>query len=197
MNTIIRKSEPYCWSGNKPLSIFGPMFTIVSVIPYAVPFINNMILSKQSSFCAVYLMVYMKVITAIAHILQSIIMWKRPFPECSPSILTKGGFPDPGIVYLWASALTSIFLSTMHSKRNKIIKEVARTVLLSRFLIVFVRKNKGVIFLTGQIAVYLVVYNLAYLASLLQIVLSILYATAVMIPMFWLIKTNMPKRYLP
>jgi len=197
MNTIIKKSEPYCWSGNKPLSIFGPMFTIVSVIPYAVPFINNMILSKKSSFCAVYLMIYMKVITAIAHILQSIIMWKRPFPECSPSILTKGGFPDPGIVYLWASALTSIFLSTMHPGKNKIKIEKAIPLLIGRVLIVFIRKNKGIIFLTGQIAVYLVVYNLAYLASLLQILLSILYATVVMIPMFWLIKINMPKRYLP
>lgn len=202
MDNIIMKTEPYCWSGNKLLSHFGHTFTIVSIIPYSVPFINNIIVSKKSTFCGFYLMVYMKVVTALAHILQDAIMWERPHPECTPSIISPGGFPDPGIVYLWASVLTSIFLSVVRKKRDyeREKKELddleCHNSILNIMLFRMLNKKKSIVLLCGQIALYLVVYNFAYLASLTQILLSVVFASFFMIPMFWLIIINMPIEYL-
>lgn len=197
MSHVVIKLEPYCWSNSYFLSSFGHMFTIVALVPYAVPFINNMILNKNASFTTFYLLFYAKLITMKAHIVQGIINWKRPFPECIPSIMSECGFPDPGIVFLIASVMISIFMTLV--KYDAKLKYSYNKSLLEHILPFFkiLRGIVGeIVFLIVQIITYCLVYNLAFLASASQIILSILYTTFLMLPMFWLVLKNMPKDYL-
>lgn len=230
MKSILIKTEPFCWPDVKIIKLFGPAFTIVSIIPYAVPFINNLIVGHDLDFITIFLLLYMKIITMVSHILQSIIAWERPVDKCIPSVLTKYGFPDPGIVYLWCTLISNIFLSWRKAVKKRRIRSKRRynqnrshglksshksTVakkknskpnisyqLLYPFIffaedrMILISKLKNVkrlILAIGQILLYFFIYWMAYLASVTQIFLSVLFSSVAMAFIIWFILNNDPE----
>ena len=210
MNNITITSEPFCWTSSGIFSFLGPAFTIVSVIPYAIPFINTLLVCKKTSVLSIYLMIYMKVITCIAHITQGVIKWKRPYPECIPSILVDNGFPEPGLVYLWSSALTNVFLyyfdydsgavtvatadadAVSNHKAQQFVKKKIKYNSIKKITVRIKRHLR----LLCQLIFYMIVYRMAYLASTPQILLSIVYSTIVMGSMFYFLVFNKNAKFI-
>jgi len=201
MKNVVVTLEPFCWTKGGIFSFLGPTFTIVSMVPYALPFVNCLIVGHNPTFYTIYLMIYVKLVTVLAHIMQGIIQWERPYPECTPSILTRNGFPDPGLVYLWSSALTGLFLFYRNKSsaatnswsrgvyeeliESKIVKTLRKMKLMMLSwevagIIKIFKEIKTPMIFGIQIIGYLAIYKMAFLASTLQIILSALFSTIMM-----------------
>lgn len=163
INNLTVINEPFCWPKDSYLSPFGPVFSIVSFLPYVSPifdFRSNIDVKSHENYQKMFsdmktiehiyhaMLVYAAVL--MSHILQSIIGSSRPVVECVPSFLSANAIPDPGLVSIFCSAMISI-----GTGRNDI---------------------KQISILSIKIIIYLFVYNTAGLATFAQIFMTAIFS---------------------
>lgn len=193
INNVTMITEPFCWPNSGILSIFGPILTIISMVPYAIPFINALVIKNKFTLCGCYLTIYIKITTTFAHVLQLHIASNRPIPECIPSFISFYAIPDPGIVYILSSMIMVIFLKLNETPR--IFIELYSNFSLNVNSIIFICATiiKADLLLYGQIILYLIIYNTCYLATVSQIMYAVLYSIISMAFVIFIMMLQFPK----
>ena len=197
MNITI-KLEPFCWRSDVWYSFLGHYFTIITLAPFALSLINNLTLIKKKRYELKYVafMFYIKIITTFSLGFQLIIGSKRPITKCIPSYFTTNAIPDPSIVYIWSTFMFVMFLKFENywKKESSIkLKKLSRNYYNhKKSYLYWLYMNKkiwwvlDIIFITGKVLFYLVLYRLSYLATIFQIISTVIITTIFMLAYIFL-----------
>lgn len=160
---VIKYLSPHCWEGSGALSnlhyLFGDLLSSISLVPYATFFVKTYEIAKESRFISIYFLLYIKILTFFVVGLQEAIGWERPYPMCVPNYISKYAVPDPNIVYLFSSNLSSIYMTYRGDEKG----------VLKYAINVFIYQT-----------LYLILYKLSYLATTDQILISVVLSSTCM-----------------
>lgn len=182
--------DPRCYPTSGFLHGFGRALYYITAAPFALFFLNTLILVHRSGYTikSVFLIILFKTVLIFSSGIQIGIGSVRPIPQCVPWYFTRNAIPDPNIVYIWGMMILIVYYFVYVKKWRRGRSRLGHIPMCIEPVIQMYMANLKwlrIIRIVVEVLLYHVIYYSVGLATGWQILVTVVWTTGILIPMIY------------